>query len=64
MKNADVGKMSDFDKGFYYLVLDAQQSGDVVEYHPKPVFRPDEKHPMVDVIKADKNFVVNLMQHY
>lgn len=49
------------DMAFYYMMIDAADAGEPIEFEVKPVFKPDTKHPMIDKLDADKELVVRLL---
>ena len=49
------------DMAFYYMMLDAADADEPIEFEAKPVFKPNEKHPMIDKLDADKELIVSLL---
>ena len=60
-KKNDIKSMNYPDVAFYFMVLDAVDANEVIDYTAKPIFRPHIKHPMIDKLQADKEFVIKLL---
>lgn len=46
---------------FYHMLVDASEAGENLLFNPGPIFRPDEEHPVVDALDADRELVDRLM---
>ena len=61
-KKAEKIESDDFQAmAFYSMMEDASHVGDPLVFNAKHVFRPHEKHPMIDIIDADKELVTKLL---
>lgn len=60
-KAVDTETKSFSDMALYYMMLDAADADEPIEFKVKPVFKPDTKHPMIDKLDADKELVVSLL---
>ena len=60
-KTADAETKNFPDMAFYYMMLDAADADEPIEFEAKPVFKLGTKHPMIDKLDADKELVVSLL---
>ena len=60
-KKKNTKNMNYPDMAFYFMVLDAAEANETIDYTSKPIFRSHIKHPMIDKLKADKEFVIKLL---
>ena len=46
---------------FYHMLVDASEAGENLLFNPRPVFRPDDDHPMADALDVDRELVDRLL---
>ena len=67
MRSVDFGEAAGADTrnvqetAFYHMLVDAAEAGDDLMFNPKPIFRPDEKHPVADALDTDRKLVDSLL---
>ena len=62
VKKAKKTESGDFQAmAFHSMMEDAAHEGDPLVFNANPIFRPHEKHPVIDAIDADKELITRLL---